>query len=125
MPTYVGDDWADDVLDAERPHLALYVGGMGARGRNFYNELACRYGFEAEARVIQDLYLDGKKQEAAAAVPEGLLRATTLIGTRGYVAERLAAYQEAGVTTILAMPMVQTPEGRRHGGRDACSNSLV
>ena len=112
VPTYIGDD-ADEVLDQERPHLALYVGGMGARGRNYYNELACRYGFEAEARTIQDLYLDGKKQEAAAAVPEALLRATTLIGPRGHVAERLAAYREAGVTTVLAMPMVRTPEGRR------------
>ena len=112
VPTYIGDD-ADEVIDQERPHLALYVGGMGARGKNYYNDLACRYGFEAEARMIQDLYLDGRKSEAAAAVSEGLLRATTLIGPRGYVAERLAAYREAGVTTILAMPMVRTPEGRR------------
>jgi alkanesulfonate monooxygenase SsuD/methylene tetrahydromethanopterin reductase-like flavin-dependent oxidoreductase (luciferase family) len=75
--------------------------------------LACRYGFEAEAAVIQDLYLAGRKDEAAAAVPAALLRATTLIGTRGYVADRLDAYREAGVTTVLAMPMVRTPAGRR------------
>ena len=112
VPTYIGDDWAD-VIDAERPHIALYVGGMGARGKNYYNELACRYGFEAEAAVIQDLYLDGRKDEAAAAVPVELLRATTLIGPRSYVAERLSAYREAGVTTVLAMPMVRTAEGRR------------
>lgn len=112
VPTYIGDDWAD-VIDHERPHIALYVGGMGARGKNYYNELACRYGFEAEAKVIQDLYLDGRKDEAAAAVPEGLLRATTLIGTKSYVAERLDAYREGGVTTVLAMPMVRTREGRR------------
>jgi F420-dependent oxidoreductase-like protein len=112
VPTYIGDDWAD-VIDAERPHIALYVGGMGARGKNYYNELACRYGFEAEAKLIQDLYLDGRKDEAAAAVPEALLRATTLIGPRAYVAERLAAYREGGVTTVLAMPMIRSVEGRR------------
>jgi len=112
VPTYIGDDWAD-VIDGERPHIALYVGGMGARGKNYYNELACRYGFEAEAAVIQDLYLAGRKEEAAAAVPVELLRATTLIGPRSYVAERLSAYREAGVTTVLAMPMVRTVPGRR------------
>jgi len=112
VPTYIGDDWAD-VIDGERPHIALYVGGMGARGKNYYNELACRYGFEAEAAVIQDLYLAGRKEEAAAAVPLELLRATTLIGPRSYVAERLSAYREAGVTTVLAMPMVRTVPGRR------------
>ena len=112
VPTYIGYDWAD-VIDGERPHIALYVGGMGARGKNYYNELACRYGFEAEAAVIQDLYLAGRKEEAAAAVPLELLRATTLIGPRSYVAERLSAYREAGVTTVLAMPMVRTVPGRR------------
>ena len=68
-----------------RPMIALYVGGMGAKGRNFYNDLACRYGFEAEAAQIQDLYLDGKKDEAAAAVPDGLLEAATICGPEGYV----------------------------------------
>ena len=63
-----------------RPQLALYVGGMGARGKNFYNDLAVRYGYEEEAKEIQDLYLDGKKDEAAAAVPEELVRAVSLIG---------------------------------------------
>ena len=57
-----------------RPALALYIGGMGARGKNFYNDLAVRYGYEAEAKTIQDLYLDGKKDEAAAAVPDELVR---------------------------------------------------
>jgi F420-dependent oxidoreductase-like protein len=112
VPTYIGDD-AEEILDQERPHIALYVGGMGARGKNFYNELACRYGFEEAAAKIQELYLAGRKEEAAAAVPVELLRATTLIGSRGYVAERLAAYREAAVTTILAMPMVRSREGRR------------
>ena len=112
VPTYVGDDW-EDVIDGERPHIALYVGGMGVRGKNYYNELARRYGFEAEAAVIQDLYLAGRKDEAAAAVPSELLRATTLIGSRSYVRDRLEVYREAGVSTVLAMPMVRTPEGRR------------
>jgi len=112
VPTYIGDDWAD-VIDGQRPHIALYVGGMGARGKNYYNELACRYGFEAEAAVIQDLYLAGRKEEAAAAVPLDLLRATTLIGPRSYVAERLSVYRDAGVTTVLAMPMIRSVEGRR------------
>ncbi|MFV1991468.1 MAG: LLM class F420-dependent oxidoreductase, partial [Acidimicrobiales bacterium] len=80
-----------------RPMAALYIGGMGARGRNFYNSLVQRYGFEAEAKLIQDLYLDGKKDEAAAAVPADLLENTTLIGPEGYIKERLAAMKEAGV----------------------------
>ncbi|MDD9370525.1 MAG: LLM class F420-dependent oxidoreductase, partial [Acidimicrobiales bacterium] len=75
----VGDD-AAKLRDLARPMIALYVGGMGARGRNFYNDLACRYGFEAEAKEIQDLYLDGRKDEAAAAVPDGLLEAATICG---------------------------------------------
>ena len=75
----IGDD-VDHLLDQVRGQLALYVGGMGARGKNFYNDLACRYGYEAEAKLIQDLYLDGKKAEAAAAVPLELLRAISLVG---------------------------------------------
>ncbi|WP_433359883.1 LLM class F420-dependent oxidoreductase [Streptosporangium sp. CA-115845] len=88
------------VLDTVRPQLALYIGGMGAPGRNFYNDLARRYGYEAAAIAIQDLYLDGKKDEAAAAVPDDLVRATSLIGPRSIVAERVAALREAGVTTV-------------------------
>jgi F420-dependent oxidoreductase-like protein len=95
----IGDD-VEGLRDFVRPYVALYVGGMGARGRNFYNDLAKRYGYEKEAEVIQDLYLDGKKAEAAAAVPEGLLEATTLVGPEGYVKDRLAAYKEAGVTVL-------------------------
>jgi F420-dependent oxidoreductase-like protein len=83
-----------------RGGLALYIGGMGARGRNFYNDLAKRYGFEQEAVEIQDLYLDGKREEAAAKVPADLLEGTSLIGPAGYVKERLAAFKEAGVTTL-------------------------
>ena len=84
---------------------ALYVGGMGARGKNFYNDLVCRYGFEKEAAEIQDLYLDGKKEEAAAAIPEDLLEATTICGDEGYVKERLAAYRESGVTMLNITPV--------------------
>jgi hypothetical protein len=73
---------------------------MGSRGKNFYNELACRYGFEKEAKEIQDLYLDGKKQEAAAAVPAEMLQSMTLVGPEGYVKERVAAFKEAGVTNL-------------------------
>jgi F420-dependent oxidoreductase-like protein len=95
-------------LDLVRPLLALYIGGMGARGRNFYNDLACRYGYTDEAKVIQDLYLDGRKDEAAAAVPIELVRAISLIGPAGFVREQLAAFTEAGVTTITVTPLART-----------------
>jgi F420-dependent oxidoreductase-like protein len=107
----IGDD-VDHLLDQVRPLLALYIGGMGARGRNFYNDLAVRYGYEAEAKLIQDLYLDGKKDEAAAAVPVELLRAISLVGPVGYVKERLAAFAEAGVTTLNVSPLLPGREAR-------------
>jgi F420-dependent oxidoreductase-like protein len=88
-----------------RPMTALYVGGMGAKGRNFYNALTSRYGFEAEAALIQDLYLSGKKEEAAAAVPAELLELTSLVGPAGYVKERIAAYRQAGVTVLNVTPV--------------------
>ena len=91
--------------DTARPQLALYVGGMGARGRNFYNTLVSRYGWEKEAALIQDLYLAGRKEEAAAAVPEDLLAETTLIGSEGYLKDRLAAYRQHGVTVLNVMPV--------------------
>ena len=89
----------------QRPMTALYVGGMGAKGKNFYNELAVRYGFEKEAALIQDLYLDGKKQEAEAAVPDEFLELTTLCGPASYVAERVAAFKAAGVTHLQVHPI--------------------
>jgi F420-dependent oxidoreductase-like protein len=98
-------DRLEHLRDLERPHLALYLGGMGARGANFYTDLACRYGFEAEARKVQDLYLSGRKEEAAAAIPDALLRGTTLIGPEQYVKERIAAYREAGVTILDLSPV--------------------
>ena len=88
----------EHLRELARGMTALYVGGMGARDRNFYNTLVRRYGYEKEAELIQDLYLDGKKEEAAAAVPAELLEETSLIGPAGYVQERIAAYREAGVT---------------------------
>ncbi|HEY8081079.1 MAG TPA: LLM class F420-dependent oxidoreductase, partial [Acidimicrobiales bacterium] len=98
----------DDVValrQLARPGVALYVGGMGAKGKNFYNELACRYGFEAEAAQIQDLYLAGKKKEAEALVPDELLELTSLCGPEGYVKERVAAFKEAGVTHLQVTPI--------------------
>jgi F420-dependent oxidoreductase-like protein len=98
-------DSQDRALDMVRHHAALYIGGMGARGKNFYNSLAVRYGFGQAAAEIQDLYLDGKKAAAAAAVPDGLVRGLSLIGPASYIAERVAAHQAAGVTCLLASPM--------------------
>ena len=79
-----------------KPMLALYVGGMGARGKNFYNDLACRYGYEAAAKEIQDLYLDGKKAEATAAVPDELVDEIALLGPRERIADRLEAWKSSG-----------------------------
>jgi F420-dependent oxidoreductase-like protein len=95
--------------ELSRPMLALYIGGMGAKGRNFYNALACRYGYEKEAAEIQDLYLAGKKQEAAALVPAELLEATTLCGPEPYIKERIAALGEAGVTHLSVTPVGSDP----------------
>lgn len=97
------------IRDLARPFLALYIGGMGARGKNFYNDLARRYGYEAEATKIQDLYLDGKKDEAAAAVPDELVDLTNLVGPAGFVRERIAAFREAGVTQLSITPAVPDP----------------
>jgi F420-dependent oxidoreductase-like protein len=91
--------------DLSRASIALYVGGMGARGRNFYNDVARRYGFDKEAALIQDLYLSGKKDEAAAAIPDELCELTTLCGPRTYVAERIAAFKSAGVTHLQVHPL--------------------
>jgi F420-dependent oxidoreductase-like protein len=90
----------EKVLDAGRPQAALYVGGMGARGKNFYNDIMCAYGWEGEAKTIQDLYLDGKKEEAAAALPREYLASAALVGPEGHIRERLAAYKESGVTHL-------------------------
>ncbi len=113
-PLAIGE--GDEILrlrDLARPSVALYVGGMGARGRNFYNDLACRYGYEKEAAEIQDLYLAGNKDEAAALVPQEFLDLTSLIGPRGWVAERVAALREAGVTHLQVTPI---PTGDQTAG---------
>ncbi len=107
----IGEDVAG-LRDHGRPELALYIGGMGARGRNFYNDLARRFGYEAAAKAIQDAYLDGRKDEAEALVPADLIERTSLIGPESYVRERLAAYREAGVTTLNVTPLAPTHEAR-------------
>ena len=96
----VGDD-VDACRMQIKPNLALYVGGMGARGKNFYNDLACRYGYEDAAKKIQDLYLEGKKNEAIAAVPDELVDEIALCGPRERIRDQLAAWREAGVTTLI------------------------
>ncbi len=90
----------EKVLNSGRPTAALYVGGMGARGKNFYNDIMSSYGWEGEAKKVQDLFLDGKKEEAAAAIPSDYLSSASLVGPLGHVKERLSAFQEAGVTHL-------------------------
>ncbi|WP_067489986.1 LLM class F420-dependent oxidoreductase [Actinomadura hibisca] len=102
----IGDD-VQGYLEFGRPMAALYIGGMGAKGKNFYNDLCRRYGWEKEAEEIQDLYLAGKKDEAAAKVPYELLEKMSLIGSEGHVRERLAAMKESGVTTLNVTPIAQ------------------
>ncbi|GAB3492012.1 LLM class F420-dependent oxidoreductase [Nocardiopsis coralliicola] len=97
------------LLDFMRPMIALYVGGMGARGKNFYNTLARKYGYEQEAERIQDLYLEGRKEEAAAAVPEEMLELTNLVGPESYVRERVEAFRAAGVTDLNVTPVGGDP----------------
>jgi F420-dependent oxidoreductase-like protein len=96
----VGDD-VQSLRDALKPHLALYVGGMGAKGKNFYNALMQRYGWEAEAAKIQELYLGGHQRDAIAAVPDDLVDAVALVGPKERIRERLEAWEETSVTTLL------------------------
>jgi len=98
-PVVVGDD-VRACRAQHKPAIALYVGGMGARSRNFYNETVRRYGYEEAAQTIQELYLAGRKREAEAAVPDALVDEVGLFGPRERIRERLAAYREAGVTTL-------------------------
>jgi F420-dependent oxidoreductase-like protein len=104
----IGED-VKELLEFLRPMYALYVGGMGARGKNFYNELACQYGYEKEAKEIQDLYLDGKKKEAEALVPMEWMEASNLVGPASYVQERIAAFKEAGVSHLSIVPASDDP----------------
>jgi F420-dependent oxidoreductase-like protein len=107
-PLAIGEDVAA-LRDQSRPRLALYIGGMGARNRNFYFNLVCRYGYTDQARKIQELYLAGRKEEAAAAVPDELVERTSLIGPPSYVKERVAVYREAGVTILNVNPVGENP----------------
>ena len=98
----VGDD-LERCRNAVKPVLALYLGGMGAKGKNFYNDLACRYGYEAEAATIQELYLEGRKKEAIASVPDALVDDVALCGSRDRIADKLQEWTDAEVTTLLCM----------------------
>ncbi|MBF6440402.1 LLM class F420-dependent oxidoreductase [Nocardia farcinica] len=100
------------LLEFVKPHLALYIGGMGAKGKNFYHTLATKYGYGAEADRIQELYLAGKKEEAAKVVPDALVRDISLVGPAGFVKERIAAFREAGATVLNVVPMAGTAAER-------------
>ncbi len=101
----------EGLRELARPQLALYIGGMGAREKNFYNDLARLYGYEQEAAEIQDLYLTGQKKAAEAAVPTSLLEDLALIGPEGYVKDRIAAFKAAGVTLLDVIPIGPDPLG--------------
>jgi len=105
----IGDD-VEERLAWVKPQLALYIGGMGAKGRNFYHNLATRYGYGEVADKIQELYLSGRKREAIEAVPDELVRGMSLVGPRGFIAERIAAFAESGVTTLLVSPAATDPK---------------
>jgi F420-dependent oxidoreductase-like protein len=107
----ISDD-IDAARDVMRPFLALYVGGMGSRDKNFYNALVRRYGFEEAADEVQDLYLSGKKDEAAAALPAELIDKTALVGPIDRVKERLEMYRDAGVGTLITTPIAPDMAGR-------------
>ncbi len=111
VPVMVADD-VDDAAAPIRPYAALYVGGMGSREQNFYNALACRMGFEAEAEQIQELYLNKQYQDAAAAVPRDFIDATSLIGPVERIRDRMQAFAAAGVTTLSVSPFATTLAGR-------------
>jgi F420-dependent oxidoreductase-like protein len=104
LPLAIGED-VTGLRDLTRPLFALYIGGMGARGKNFYNDLAVRLGYADAARQIQDAYLAGRKDEAAGLVPASLPERTSLIGPESYVRERLAALRDSGVTTLNVTPL--------------------
>lgn len=108
---YVSED-GETARDAMRPVLALYVGGMGSREKNFYNRLVSSYGFAAAAQQVQDLYLDGKRAEAMAALPDELIDMVTICGTPDQARERLRAYRDAGVDTLIISPMAGENEDR-------------
>jgi F420-dependent oxidoreductase-like protein len=111
-PTLAIGENVEPLREIVKPHLALYIGGMGAKGKNFYHTLATRYGYGPQADRIQELYLAGDKEAAAKAVPDELVRDVSLIGTPGFVKERIAAFCEAGVTTLNVAPVAATANER-------------
>jgi F420-dependent oxidoreductase-like protein len=100
----IGDD-VEHLREQMRPMLTLYFGGMGSKGRNYYNDVLRGYGYESEAEEIQDLYLGGQKKEASRLVPDELIEAMCLVGTESHVRARLEAYQQAGVTVLNVQPV--------------------
>jgi F420-dependent oxidoreductase-like protein len=111
VQAYISDD-REMARNLMRPVLALYIGGMGSRKQNFYNNLVQRYGFEAAAAEVQDLYLEGKKEEAGAAIPDALIDSICLCGPRDVVRDRLQAFRDAGVGTLMVSPMAFTADDR-------------
>jgi F420-dependent oxidoreductase-like protein len=109
----ISDD-AQSARDAMRPMLSLYIGGMGSREQNFYNRLVASYGFEAAAREVQDLYLAGKKSEAAMALPDDLIDAVSIVGSKQRAKERIRAFQDAGVETLIVSPMAMDADERKN-----------
>lgn len=112
VPVVVDDD-RSRARDAVRPWVALYVGGMGSRKKNFYNEVVTRYGYAEEARQIQDVYLTGRQRDAVRLVPDALVDAITIAGPAGYVRERLNAWSAAGVTLLVAGVQGKSQDERR------------
>jgi F420-dependent oxidoreductase-like protein len=111
VQVYISDDW-EAARNLMRPFIGLYVGGMGSREKNFYNQLVRRYGFEDAAQEVQDLYLDGKKDEAMAAIPDELIDAVSLCGPKEHVRERIEAFRAAGVGTLGITPVAWTKDER-------------
>ena len=108
----IGDDLGA-ARDAMRPMLSLYVGGMGSREQNFYNRLVSTYGFEEAAKEVQDLYLAGRKSEAAMALPDALIDAVSIVGPPDQARERIRAFKDAGVDTLIVSPMAMDNDSRK------------
>jgi alkanesulfonate monooxygenase SsuD/methylene tetrahydromethanopterin reductase-like flavin-dependent oxidoreductase (luciferase family) len=111
VQVFVTDDLAG-ARDAMRPFIALYVGDMGSREQNFYNRLVSSYGFEEAAQQVQDLYLEGRRSEAAMALPDELIDTVTIAGPRDKARERIRAFKDAGVETLIISPMALDNESR-------------
>jgi len=116
-----GDEDIDELRDRIRPLIALYVGGMGARGKNFYNNLVSSYGFEAAAKEVQDLYLDKKYDEAASAIPVELIDLVSLVGSKDRLKDRISAYSGVGVDNLMVVPMAGDTAGREAILRDVAA----